>query len=213
VPDEEGWPPAEECSSKRGSAAGTQREAEGGTSGGSLRALQPPDSGRGCPCPESRRRKPSAARIAERRFPPSELRAGCTKRTSGDGAWAIPTRQWTAPPPLQTSRHVTPHRVRRRCMGNDSPSQRASLGRQFPELDVAKLGPHRLAGVQLQRQDALAEGVSVVVGEIEDQGLVEVMADPITLGEDPYVVPVVEPKELLARRRGRSALACPPRRR
>ena len=47
---------------------------------------------RGCPCPESRRMLTSAGRMPERRQHPSERRAGCPKRTSGDGAWAAPNR-------------------------------------------------------------------------------------------------------------------------
>ncbi len=136
---EEWWPCLRELTSRRGDAEGTQRglrPLRAGVEGrgratwahaarappaacrrvGVASRIPSPHSGRGCPCPESRRMQTSAADqaafsgsvpVAERSLHPSERRAGCTKRTSGDGVWATPPHQWTSPPPLHTPRRRT----------------------------------------------------------------------------------------------------------
>lgn len=64
---------------------------------------------------------------------------------------------------------------------------------EFGEPDVAILGPHRPAGVELQSQHALGEGQrGLLVGEVEHQAAVEVVLDVVAFGADDHVVPVVD---------------------
>ena len=61
------------------------------------------------------------------------------------------------------------------------------------ETDIAVFGPHRLASVELQRQHPFTRGqFRVIIREIKNQPAIEVMPDPLSLGTDDDIVPVIE---------------------
>jgi hypothetical protein len=72
-------------------------------------------------CPGSRRMPPSEATMAKRRRHPSERKPGWLEQTSGDGAWAAPSRCNTLPDRLyarpavrgSAARHWVPSRMTR----------------------------------------------------------------------------------------------------
>jgi hypothetical protein len=72
--------------------------------------------------------------------------------------------------------------------------QGSSLG--LANANVLELRPHRLSGVQLQRDDPfLQRQFRVVVGEVQNQPVVEVVLDVIPLRDDDDVVPIIELEE------------------
>ena len=77
-------------------------------------------------------------------------------------------------------------------------SQPLAFPLQPLEANVAKLRPHGLSGVKLQRQHPLGEcQIRLIIGEIENQAAVEPVADMVTLRPDHDIIPIVEFHEAL----------------